>query len=116
MLKIAEVASGSENWFGLVVVYRMDEAEPRRRMRAGLEDDGFTVTVRRKEYGTSLELHPQHVDLVMTRYDLIVNAISDALRRTRRPSTPSRTAWHSVSAARCPPACSARRSTSSTCR
>lgn len=78
-LTIPEYAIRSENWAGLIVVYGMDETEPRGQLRAGLEQDGFTVTVRRNEYGTSLEVHPRDADLIMTRYDLIVNAIADAL-------------------------------------
>jgi hypothetical protein len=37
------------------------------------------VTVRRNEYGTSLEAHPREADLIMTRYDLIVNTIAEVL-------------------------------------
>jgi hypothetical protein len=78
-LSIAEFALRSENWSGLVVVYGMDEPEPRRRLREALEKDGFTVTVRRNEYGTALEVHAREADLIMTRYDLIVNTIAAAL-------------------------------------
>src|SRR4051812_18227383 len=51
-LRIEEFALRTENWSGLVVVYGMDEPEPRRRLREALEKDGFTVTVRYNEYGT----------------------------------------------------------------
>ncbi|MFG3403648.1 hypothetical protein [Streptomyces sp. NPDC048142] len=57
----------------------MDEPESRGRLRDALEKDGFTVTVRCNECGTSLEVHPRKVDLIMTRYDLIVNVIAEVL-------------------------------------
>lgn len=76
---IKEFAIRSENWSGLIVVYGMDEPAPRRRLRETLEADGFTVTVRRNTYGTSLEVHPRNADLIMTRYDLIMNTIADAI-------------------------------------
>jgi hypothetical protein len=79
LLSIQEFALRTENWSGLVVVYGMDEPVPRRRLREALEKDGFAVTVRRNEYGTALEVHPREADLIMTRYDLIVNTIAEAL-------------------------------------
>jgi len=79
LLRIDEFALRSENWSGLVVVYSMEQPEPRRRLREALERDGFTVTERRNEYGTALEVHPREADLIMTRYDLIVNTIADVL-------------------------------------
>lgn len=78
-LHIAGFALRTENWSGLVVVYGMDESEPRRRLREALEQDGFTVTVRRNEYGTSLEVHPRERDLIMTRLDLIIDTIAEVL-------------------------------------
>jgi hypothetical protein len=48
-LRIEEFALRTENWTGLVVVYGMDAPEPRHRLRAALEKDGFTITVRRNE-------------------------------------------------------------------
>ncbi|WP_194292353.1 hypothetical protein, partial [Streptomyces jumonjinensis] len=78
-MKVPEFAIRSENWSGLIVVYGMDVPESRRRLREALEEDGFTVTVRCNEYGTSLEVHPREVDLIMTRYDQIVNVIAEVL-------------------------------------
>jgi hypothetical protein len=78
-LRIEEFALRTENWSGLVVVYGMDEPEPRRRLREALEKDGFTVTVRRNEYGVSLEVHPRERDLIMTRLDLIIDTIAEVL-------------------------------------
>ncbi|MER0476884.1 hypothetical protein ABR737_00695 [Streptomyces sp. Edi2] len=60
-LRLDKFCLRTENWSGLVVVYAMDEPEPRSRLREALEKDGFTVTVRRNEYGTSLEVHPRKV-------------------------------------------------------
>lgn len=79
LLRLDDFCLRTENWSGLVVVYAMDEAEPRSRLRETLEEDGFTVTVRRNEYGTALEVHPRPVDLIMTRYELIVNTIAEVL-------------------------------------
>ncbi|MEV3986913.1 hypothetical protein [Nonomuraea sp. NPDC049758] len=82
-LHIEEFALRTENWTGLVVVYGMDEPEPRHRLRAALEKDGFTITVRRNEYGTSLEVHPRESDLIMTRLDLIIDTIAAVLPEAR---------------------------------
>jgi hypothetical protein len=82
-LRIEEFALRTENWTGLVVVYGMDEPEPRHRLRAALEKDGFTITVRRNEYGTSLEVHPREADLIMTRLDLIIDTIAAVLPAAR---------------------------------
>src|SRR5690349_7882378 len=67
LLGIVQSVLRSENWSGLVVVYGMDEPEPRCRLHKALEKDGFTVTERRNEYGTALEVHAREADLIMTR-------------------------------------------------
>ncbi|MGW7094908.1 hypothetical protein [Streptomyces sp. NPDC054874] len=82
-LRLRDFCLRTENWSGLVVVYAMDAPEPRGRMRRALEADGFTVTERRDEYGTSLEIHPRNVDLIATRYDLIVDTIAEVLPDAR---------------------------------
>ncbi|MBB6347232.1 hypothetical protein FHU36_003777 [Nonomuraea muscovyensis] len=82
-LRVEEFALRTENRTGLVVVYGMDEPEPRHRLRAALEQDGFTITVRRNEYGTSLEVHPRESDLIMTRLDLIIDTIAAVLPEAR---------------------------------
>ncbi|GAA4976399.1 hypothetical protein HD597_000403 [Nonomuraea thailandensis] len=78
-LRIQGFALRTENWSGLVVVYGMDQPEPHRHLREALEKDGFTVTVRRNQYGTSLEVHPREADLIMTRFDLIIDTIAEML-------------------------------------
>ncbi|MGW6310015.1 hypothetical protein ACWFRQ_03625 [Streptomyces niveus] len=82
-LRLSEFCLRTENWSGLVVVYAMDNREPRDRLREALETDRFTVTERSDEYGTSLEVHPRQVDLIMTRYDLIVDTIAEVLPEAR---------------------------------
>lgn len=79
LLSIDHFALRTENWSGLVVVYGMDEPEPRDRLREALVKDGFAVTVRHDEYGTALEVHPRTADLIMTRYDLLVDTIAEVL-------------------------------------
>lgn len=101
-LRIEEFALRDENWTGLVVMYGMDEPEPRHRPRAALERDGFTVTVRRNEYGTSLEVHPRESDLIMTRLDLIIDTIAAVpggftrRRSAAHPAGRSRSRWRAA--------------------
>ncbi|MFJ5098888.1 hypothetical protein [Streptomyces sp. NPDC088557] len=78
-LQLDEFCLRTENWTGLVVVYAMDKPEPRGRLRAVLEKDGFEVRGRLNEYGTSLEVHLQDRHLIHTRYDFIVNTIAEVM-------------------------------------
>ena len=78
-LRLEEFCLRTEQWSGLVVVYAIDKAQPRGRLRNALEADGFTVTERRDEFGMSLEVHPRQRDLIVTRYAEIVGVICEIL-------------------------------------
>ncbi|MEU7734144.1 hypothetical protein AB0B51_13565 [Streptomyces griseus] len=77
--RLDEFRLRTENWTGLVVVYAMDKPEPRGRLSAALEEDGFEVTERRNEYGVSLEIHLRDRQPIHTRYDFVVNTIAEVL-------------------------------------